>query len=82
MQEPVQHVASARPRRAPMALVTWAFVVLVLVIVVVLLILKVTRGSATAPVPPVTPAPADVVHAAQKYFVARGRTVVVLKGTQ
>jgi hypothetical protein len=47
-----------------MALVTWAFVVLVLVIVVVLLILKVTRGSATAPVPPVTPAPADVVHAA------------------
>jgi hypothetical protein len=58
-----QPVASIPSRRAPMALVTWAFIVLVLLIVVVLLILKVTRGSATAPVPPVTPAPADEVHA-------------------
>jgi len=63
MQEQAEPVTSVRPRRAPMALVTWAFVVLVLLIVVVLLILKVTRGSASAPAPPVTPAPADVVRA-------------------
>ncbi|HUC37316.1 MAG TPA: DUF929 family protein [Acidimicrobiales bacterium] len=42
--------------RAPMALVTSAFVVLVLLVVVVLLILKVTRGSTTVQAPPVTQA--------------------------
>lgn len=62
---PYDGPATAAPvRRAPMALVTWAFVVLVLVIVIVLLVVKVTRGT-TAVVPaPVTPASASVVQAA------------------
>ncbi|HXQ43702.1 MAG TPA: DUF929 family protein [Acidimicrobiales bacterium] len=51
-------------RRAPMALVTWAFVILVLVIVVVLLVVKVTRGTTAVVPPPVAPAPASVVQAA------------------
>ena len=49
-------------RRAPMALVTWAVVVLVLVIVVALLVVKVTRGTTPPAVLPVTPAPAQVVQ--------------------
>jgi len=49
-------------RRLPMALVTWAFVMLVLLIVVVLLVVKVTRGSTTVTPPPVAPAAAAVVH--------------------
>ena len=53
----------AAPAR-PMALVTWAFVLLVLVIVVVLLVVKVTRGTTTTVPPPVAPAPASVVQAA------------------
>jgi hypothetical protein len=60
-EQPVPPVAT---RRAPMALVTWAFVVLVLVIVAALLVVKVTRGTTTAAVIPVTPAPAQVVQAA------------------
>ncbi|MGH9028513.1 MAG: DUF929 family protein [Acidimicrobiales bacterium] len=55
---------TTRARRVPMALVTWAFVLLVLLIVVVLLVVKITRGSTTLPPAPVTPAPAQVVHAA------------------
>ncbi len=54
-------------RRAPMALVTWAFVVLVLVIVIVLLVVKIARDSAptpTATAAATTPAPASVVNAA------------------
>jgi hypothetical protein len=55
--------AAATPlRRAPMALVTWAFVLLVLLIVAVLLVVKVTRGSTTVTPPPVASAPAPVVH--------------------
>ena len=58
-------VDAEAPRwRIPMALATWAFVVLVLLIVVVLLVLKVTRGTTTAPTPPETPASASVVQAA------------------
>jgi len=63
---PVEQAAPAGPtRRAPMALVTWAFVVLILVIVIVLLAVKITRD--TTPTPTVTTvltAPAEVVHAA------------------
>lgn len=55
--------AQAR-RRAPMALVTWAFVVLVLLIVAVLLVLKITQGSTTVAAPPVAPASAVVVQGA------------------
>jgi hypothetical protein len=51
-------------RRAPMALVTWAFVVLVLLIVAILLVLKITQGSTTVAPPPVAPAAASVVQAA------------------
>jgi hypothetical protein len=62
-------VAAAGPapvsaRRAPMALFTWAFVVLVLVIVVVLLIVKVTRGPAIVPTTSASSAPAEVVREA------------------
>jgi len=57
--------AAAPTRRAPMALVTWAFVVLVLLIVIVLLVVKITRASTSTPPPTaVTTAPAEVVHAA------------------
>jgi hypothetical protein len=56
---------AGRPRRRiPMALVTWAFVILILLLVVVLLVVKVTRGSTTVPSPPVAPASAAVVRAA------------------
>jgi hypothetical protein len=51
-------------RRAPMALVTWAFVVLVLVIVAVLLVVKVTRATTSVVPPPVASAPPGVVTAA------------------
>jgi hypothetical protein len=56
-------VAVVPARRAPMALVTYAFVLLVLLIVVVLLVVKVTRGTTTAVPPPVTPASQPVVQA-------------------
>ncbi|MGH9016507.1 MAG: DUF929 family protein [Acidimicrobiales bacterium] len=51
-------------RRAPMALVTGAFLVLVLLIVAVLLVVKVTRGTTTLTPPPVAPAAAGTVRAA------------------
>ncbi len=54
---------TTRTWRIPMALVTWAFVLLVLVIVLVLLVVKITRGSTTVPPPPVSAAPAAVVQA-------------------
>jgi hypothetical protein len=56
--------AAVAVRRAPMALVTGAFVLLVLLVVVVLLVVKVTRGTTAAVAPPVTPAPASIVAAA------------------
>jgi hypothetical protein len=55
-------VVAAPGRRAPMALVTYAFIVLVLLIVAVLLVVKVTRGATTVVAPPVTRATAAVVH--------------------
>jgi thiol-disulfide isomerase/thioredoxin len=57
---------SSRParRRIPMALVTWAFVLLILVLVVLLLIVQITRGTTTVHAPPVAPAPGAVVRAA------------------
>ena len=51
-------------RRIPMALVTWAFVLLILVLVVLLLVVKFTRGTASVKPPPVAPAPAAVVKGA------------------
>jgi len=66
-EAPVDNDGASTPppvRRAPMALVTWAFMVLVLVIVVVLLVLKITQGSTTIHPPPVAPAAAGVVQAA------------------
>ncbi len=62
-------------RRAPMALVTWAFVILILVIVVVLLVVKVTRGTTAVVPPPVAPAPASVVQAATSVPAAVLNTV-------
>jgi uncharacterized protein DUF929 len=50
-------------RRAPMALMTGAFVLLVLLIVAVLLVVKVTRGTTTVTPPPVAPAAAAIVRA-------------------
>jgi len=50
-------------RRIPMALVTWAFVLLIVLIIVVLLVIKVTRGSTTVAPPPVTAAPTGDVRA-------------------
>ena len=47
---------AAPVRRAPMALVAWAFILLVLLIVAVLLVVKVTRGATTVTPPPVAPA--------------------------
>jgi hypothetical protein len=62
---PEPQATPPRPRRRlPMALITWAFVLLVLLIVVVLLVLKVTQGSTTVSAPPVSPAPQDVVRSA------------------
>jgi hypothetical protein len=49
-------------RRAPMALISGAFILLVLAIVGVLLVVKVTRGTTTVIPPPVTPAPGEVVQ--------------------
>jgi uncharacterized protein DUF929 len=56
-------VAVVPARRAPMALVTYAFVLLVLLIVVVLLVVKVTRGTTAVVPPPVAPAAQPVVQA-------------------
>jgi hypothetical protein len=56
-------VAVVPVRRAPMALVTYAFVLLVLLIVVVLLVVKVTRGTTAVVPPPVAPASQPVVQA-------------------
>ncbi len=50
-------------RRAPMALLTWAFMLLVLLIVVVLIVLKITQGSTTVTPPPVALAPVGAVQA-------------------
>jgi hypothetical protein len=50
-------------RRIPMALVTWAFVLLILLVVVVLLVVKITRGTTTVTPPPVAPASPAVVRA-------------------
>jgi hypothetical protein len=62
---PDLQISPPRPRRRlPMALITWAFVLLVLLIVIVLLVLKVTQGSTTVAAPPVSPAPSGVVHLA------------------
>ena len=62
---PVEHPLVSTPaRRIPMALVTWMFVLLVLLIVVALLVLKVTRGSTTLQLPPVTRAALAVVNEA------------------
>jgi hypothetical protein len=55
---------AAPARRVPMALVTWAFVLIVMLIVVVLLVVKVTRGSTIVHPPPVAAAPAAVVREA------------------
>ena len=64
MTPPQDHDDLAAPRRrVPMALITWAFVVLVLLIVVVLIVLKVTRGATAVPPPAVARAPASVVAA-------------------
>jgi Domain of unknown function (DUF929) len=49
-------------RRAPMALLTWAFMLLVLLIVVVLIVLEIARGSTTVTPPPVALAPVGVVQ--------------------
>jgi Domain of unknown function (DUF929) len=63
--EPELQATPPRPRRRlPMALITWAFVLLVLLIVIVLLVLKVTQGSTTVAAPPVSPASQDVVRSA------------------
>lgn len=64
-REPTEEDRDVRPPawRVPMALVTWAFVLLVLLIVLVLLVVKITRGSTTVPAPPVSPASAGVVQA-------------------
>ncbi len=64
--DPVDAPAEApRPRRVPLALATWALIVLVLAVVVVLLILRITHGAATVASgltgPAVAPAPAAVV---------------------
>jgi hypothetical protein len=61
-EAPVEEKATPTRWRLPMALVTWAFVLLVLLIVGVLLVLKVTRGSTTVQAPPVTPANEGVVR--------------------
>jgi Domain of unknown function (DUF929) len=64
-EAPDLQISPPRPRRhLPMALITWAFVLLVLLIVIVLLVLKVTQGSTTGSSPPVSPAPSGVVHLA------------------
>jgi len=55
--------SGATRRRIPMALVTWAFVLLILVLVVLLLIVKITRGTTTVHAPPVAPASGAVVRA-------------------
>jgi hypothetical protein len=55
--------ATPQRRRVPMALVTWAFVILVLLIVIVLLVVKLTRGSTAVTAPPVAPAAAAVTRA-------------------
>jgi hypothetical protein len=55
--------AEAAPgRRAPLALVTYAFIMLILAIVAVLLVVKVTRGATTVPPPPVSLAPEQIVQ--------------------
>jgi hypothetical protein len=55
--------ATPQRRRIPLALATWAFVILVLLIVIVLLAVKVTRGSTAESTPPVAPAPTGVTRA-------------------
>src|SRR5580700_11043903 len=55
--------AEAAPgRRAPLALVTYAFIMLILLIVAVLLVVKVTRGATTVTPPPVSLAPEQIVQ--------------------
>ena len=60
-----QPTATPPTRRVPLALATWALIVLVLAVVVVLLVLKITQGATTVAGdlsgPPVAPAPAAVV---------------------
>lgn len=53
---------AARQRHVPMALITWAFVVLVLLIACVLVVLKLTRGATAVPPPALSLAPASVVR--------------------
>lgn len=64
VERPAEPSAAPARWRIPMALVTWAFVVLVLLIVGVLLVLKITRGSTTVQAPPVTQASDAVVREA------------------
>ena len=63
--DPSPPVGARPPRRVPLALATWALIVVVLGVIVVLLILKITQGADTVAGslagPAVAPAPAAVV---------------------